>query len=438
MLAKLRNIGISAHVDSGKTTLTERILYYSGRTHAMHEVNGKDGKGAVMDWDDIERKRGITINSACTQCPWKVDDEQFEINIIDTPGHVDFTIEVERALRVLDGAVFVLCGVSGVQAQSFTVDRQMNRYEVPSVAFINKLDMNGANPVRVCGELRDKLNRNAHLFQLPIGIEKDLRGVVDILTMKAWEFQGEKGQSLVEVDIPAEMLDECRELRQRLWEEASMFDDTVYETVMNGGIPDETLLKETFRKAVGNCQITPVFVGSAYKNIGVQTLLDGICEYLPSPLETSCTAEDTEGALQEVFPEADGSVLAYAFKLQDDNFGQLTFIRVYRGTLEKGSALFDVDGKKQRVSRLVRMHANQMEDIAKAEAGDIVAAFGLNCPGGTVLWSGEQLNLEGMFIPEPVVEFSLELVDSKDRDKLSKALRKFQREDPNFQSKGRF
>jgi elongation factor G len=433
MLAKLRNIGISAHVDSGKTTLTERILFYSGMTHEMNDVRGKSGKGAVMDFDEIEKLRGITISSACTHCPWEtIDEVKYDINIIDTPGHADFTIEVERALRVLDGAVFVLCGVSGVQAQSYTVDRQMKRYHVPGIAFINKLDMPGAEPVRVCNELCEKLDRNAHLFQLPLGLESELRGVVDLLTMKAWEFQGEYGEKQVEVDIPADMVDECRERQRSLWEEAAMFEEAVYESIMNGAEPSLEILIETFRKAVGNCQLTPVFMGSAYKNTGVQPLLDAVCHYLPSPLETVCEAEDENGCPVEVRPESDGSVLGYAFKLQDKDFGQLTFLRIYRGTVEKGMPLYDPKGKKERLSKLVRMHANKEEAVDRAEAGDIIAAYGLNCSGGTALWSGEELRLEGMFVPDPVVEFRLELVESSKSAQLAKFLGRFQREDPTF------
>ena len=427
MLHKLRNIGISAHVDSGKTTLTERILFYSGVIHKIVDIRSKDGNNATMDFNPIEIMRGITINSACTQCPWK----GHAVNIIDTPGHVDFTIEVERSLRVLDGAIFVLCGVSGVQAQSYTVDRQMKRYEVPGIAFVNKLDTPGANPERVCEELRSKLDRNAVLFQLPLGLEADLRGVIDLLEMKAYEFSNSE---VIEVNIPEEELDKCRELRRKLWEEAALFNEEIMNSLMNNEEPSLELLKSTFREAVISRELTPVFVGSAYKNIGVQTLLDAVCDYLPSPEDVSCTAfRDEEEVQVKADPEA--SLLAYAFKLQEDKYGQLTFIRIYSGRIKKGDALFDVNGKKQKVSRLVRMNADEMKDIDLAEAGDIVAAFGIDCPSGTVLWSGEELQLEGMFVPNPVVEYRIELIERENSAQLAKALGKFQKEDPTFKVK---
>ena len=427
MLQKLRNIGISAHVDSGKTTLTERILFFSGVIHKIVDIKSKDGNNPVMDFDPTEIARGITISSACTQCPW----EDHAINIIDTPGHVDFTIEVERSLRVLDGAIFVLCGVSGVQAQSYTVDRQMQRYKVPGIAFINKLDTAGADPERVCEELRSKLGRNAHLFQLPLGIEESLRGVVDLLEMKAYEFQGIE---VNEVEIPESLLEKCHELRVSLLEEAALHNDLILEDIMSEREPSIELLKQTFRKAVIERVITPVFVGSAFKNIGVQTLLDAVCDYLPSPEDVTYTAYE-EATEIEVFADPKASVLAYAFKLIEDSFGQLTFIRLYSGSLKKGDILYDCNNKKYRVSRLVRLHADIKTDIELAKAGDIVAVFGLNCPSGTVFWSGHKLNLSGMFVPDPVVEYRIELVERDKAAHLAKALGKFQKEDPTFKVK---
>ena len=427
MLHKLRNIGISAHVDSGKTTLTERILFYSGVIHKIVDIRSKDGGNAKMDYNPIEIMRGITINSACTQCPWKGN----AINIIDTPGHVDFTIEVERSLRVLDGAIFVLCGVAGVQAQSYTVDRQMKRYEVPGIAFINKLDTPGADPERVCEELRTKLDRNAVLFQLPLGLESDLRGVIDLLEMKAYEYSN---SAVIEVDIPEEQLEVCQNMRTKLWEEAALFNEDILNALLKNEEPSLDLLKATFREAVISRKLTPVFMGSAFKNIGVQTLLDAVCDYLPSPEDVQCTAYKDEEEVQ-IKADPDSSVLAYAFKLQEDKYGQLTFMRIYSGTVNKGDTLFDGNGNKQRISRLVRMNADEMEDIKLAEAGDIVAAFGIECPSGTVLWSGLELKLDGMFVPNPVVEYRIELREREKAAQLAKALGKFQKEDPTFKVK---
>ena len=427
MLHKLRNIGISAHVDSGKTTLTERILFFSGVIHKIVDIKSKDGANPLTDFDPAEIARGITISSACIQCPW----EGHKVNIIDTPGHVDFTIEVERSLRVLDGAIFVLCGVSGVQAQSYTVDRQMRRYEVPGIAFINKLDTPGANPERVCEELRSKLGRNAHLFQLPLGIEDSLSGVIDLLEMKAYEFANGEVQ---ESEVPLDLMAKCQHLRAALLEEAALHNEKVLDDIMSEREPSVELLKETFRKAVIAREITPVFVGSAYKNIGVQPLLDAVCDYLPSPEDVTYKAYEEEDEV-EIFADSEASVLGYAFKLVEDKFGQLTFIRLYSGRINKGSVLYDCHGKKYRVSRLVRLQADIKTDIELAEAGDIVAVFGLDCPSGTVLWSGRKLNLTGMFVPEPVVEYRIELVERDKAAQLAKALGKFQKEDPTFKVK---
>ena len=427
MLHKLRNIGISAHVDSGKTTLTERILFYSGVIHKIVDIRSKDGNNAKMDFDPIEVMRGITINSACTQCPWK----GHAVNIIDTPGHIDFTIEVERSLRVLDGAVFVLCGVSGVQAQSYTVDRQMKRYGVPGITFINKLDTPGADPERVCRELRSKLDRNAVLFQLPLGLESEFRGIIDLVEMKAYEFSN---SDLIEVNIPAEQMEKSLAQRTELLEEAALFNEEILNTLLQNEEPSVDLLKSTFREAVISGKLTPVFMGSAFKNIGVQPLLDAVCDYLPSPEDVLCKAYKDEEEVQiKADPEA--SVLAYAFKLQEDSFGQLTFIRLYSGRIRKGDTLFNGEGKKQRISRLVRMNADEMNEIELAEAGDIAAVFGLDCPSGTVLWSGTELRLDGMFVPNPVVEYRIELLERDKAAQLAKALGKFQKEDPTFKVK---
>src|SRR5262245_27655323 len=279
-LSKIRNIGISAHIDSGKTTLTERILYYTGRIHAIHEVKGKDEVGATMDHMELERERGITIQSAATHCMWNGN----QVNIIDTPGHVDFTIEVERALRVLDGAVLVLCGVAGVQSQSLTVDRQMRRYKVPRLAFVNKLDRSGANPRRVVEQLREKLKHNAVLMQIPIGLEHAFQGVIDLITMKAYTFEGDNGEHVVEKPIPPELLAEAETARETMLDAVSMFSDALTEAILEEKVTEE-LIHEATRKGTLSMELTPVFLGSAYKNKGVQKLLDAVNHYLPSPLD---------------------------------------------------------------------------------------------------------------------------------------------------------
>ena len=287
-LSKVRNIGISAHIDSGKTTLTERILYYTKRIHAIHEVRGKDGVGAKMDSMELEKERGITIQSAATYCSWK----DIDINIIDTPGHVDFTVEVERALRVLDGAVLVLCSVGGVQSQSITVNRQMTRYNVPRIAFINKCDRTGANPEKVTRQLRDKLELNAHLMQMPIGLENDLNGVVDLVTMKAVYFDGANGENIRIEEIPADMLEEAKEKQEALLEEVSMFSEELMEALLEGGEVDTKLVYDAIRKGTLSLDFTPVLVGSAYKNKGVQSLLDAVESYLPCPTDVVNMALD--------------------------------------------------------------------------------------------------------------------------------------------------
>ncbi|NCG20208.1 MAG: GTP-binding protein, partial [Rhodobacterales bacterium] len=325
-LSNVRNIGISAHIDSGKTTLTERILFYTDRIHAIHEVRGKDGVGATMDSMELERERGITIQSAATHTEWK----DISINIIDTPGHVDFTIEVERALRVLDGAILVLCGVAGVQSQSITVDRQMRRYNVPRVAFVNKCDRQGADPSRVTGQLREKLRLNAVLAQLPIGIEDTLAGVVDLVNMRAYYNEGDNGEIIREADIPAEMMDDANEAREALLDAASMFSDELMEEML-----EETVSNVTFAKAIRDATIArklvPVFCGSAYKNRGVQPLLDAVEAYLPNPTEV----ENIALTLDEDNPEevviesnSDNGFIGLAFKLEEGRYGQLTYIRV--------------------------------------------------------------------------------------------------------------
>ena len=427
-----RNIGISAHIDSGKTTLTERILFYTDRIHAIHEVRGKDGVGATMDSMELEKERGITIASAATFCKWK----DISINIIDTPGHVDFTIEVERSLRVLDGAILVLCGVSGVQSQSITVDRQMRRYNVPRVAFINKCDRSGANPFKVCDQLRDKLAHNSCMVQIPIGLEDQLEGVVDLVEMKAYFFEGDMGKEVRQADIPENLVDQANEYREILLDNISNFNDELMELVMEGEEPSINLIKTTIRSATISMDLTPVFCGSAYKNVGVQRLLDGVEDFLPTPYDVTNTGLDLDKNEDEVIMESDSEkpLVAYAFKLEDGRFGQLTYVRVYQGTLKKGLPIFNMSSKKKHsVGRLVRMHSNDMEDIASAGAGDIVALFGIDCATGTTFTDGQvNVNMTSMFVPNPVIELVIETSNREQLANLSKGLNRFTKEDPTF------
>jgi elongation factor G len=432
-IKKLRNIGISAHIDSGKTTLTERILYYTKRIFAIHEVKGKDGVGATMDSMELEKERGITITSAATHCEWK----GHRINIIDTPGHVDFTIEVERALRVLDGAVLILCAVGGVQSQSLTVDRQMNRYRVPRIAFINKCDRSGADPYRVCDQLRGKLNHNAVLVQLPIGLESEFSGIVDLVTMKAVYFEGPSGDEIREGEIPAGMIEKARAKREELIDAASMFSDELMESVFEENVTED-LLREAIRSGTLSRQLTPVFVGSAYKNIGVQPVLDGINQYLPAPIEVENVALDLDQDEKEVFLENDPDrpVVALAFKLEVTPYGQLTYIRIYQGSIGKGDDLTIARTRKKiKVGRLARLHADEMEDITRAYAGDIVALFGIDCYSGDTFTDGSlNYSMSSMFVPEPVISLAVTPEDNKSQNNMSRALNRFIREDPTFRS----
>ena len=432
-IQKLRNIGISAHIDSGKTTLTERILYYTKRIFAIHEVKGKDGVGATMDSMELEKERGITIASAATHCEWK----GHRINIIDTPGHVDFTIEVERALRVMDGAVLILCAVGGVQSQSITVDRQMNRYAVPRIAFINKCDRSGADPYKVVDQLRQKLNHNAVLMQIPIGLEADISGVVDLVSLKAIYFEGPHGDDVRIGEIPENMMKEALARREELLDAASMFSDDLMEAVFDDRITED-LIHQAVRKGAISRMLTPVFLGSAYKNIGIQLVLDGVNRYLPSPAEARNVAldldrDETEVTLQ---PDPESPVVALAFKLEVTPYGQLTYLRIYQGSLKKGDDLIITrTGKKIKVGRLVRMHADQMEDLTAASAGDIIALFGVECYSGDTFTDGRlNYSMSSMFVPAPVISLSITPEDNKSQDNMSKALNRFIREDPTFKS----
>ena len=430
---KLRNIGISAHIDSGKTTLTERILYFTKRIFAIHEVKGKDGVGATMDSMELERERGITIASAATHCQWN----DYRINIIDTPGHVDFTIEVERALSVLDGAILILCAVGGVQSQSLTVDRQMNRYEVPRIAFINKCDRSGADPNKVVDQLRRKLNHNAVLVQIPIGVEGELSGVVDLVSMKALYFEGPNGEAVRTGEIPAELLEEALAGREELLDRASMFSDALTEAVLEDEVT-ETLIHEAVRAGALSRELTPVFVGSAYKNIGIQPLLDGVTRYLPEPGDVENRALDLDHDEKAVPLENNPNmpVVALAFKLEVTPYGQLTYLRIYQGSIGKGDDLFITrTGKKIKVGRVVHMHADEMEDISRAYAGDIVALFGVDCYSGDTFTNGSlNYSMSSMFVPDPVISLSISAKDNKSQNSMAKALHRFTKEDPTFKS----
>jgi len=430
-ITKMRNIGISAHIDSGKTTLSERILYYSNRIHAIHEVRGKDGVGATMDSMELERERGITIASAATNVSWK----DHPINVIDTPGHVDFTIEVERSLRVLDGAILVLCSVAGVQSQSITVDRQMKRYRVPRIAFINKCDRTGANPIRVKQQLIDKLGLNAVLLQIPIGLEDRLQGVVDLITMKAIYFDGPSGDILRYEDIPAELQEDAAAKREEMLDAVSLCSDELMEAMLEDAVTEELIYK-AIRKGTIALELVPVLMGSAYKNKGIQPLLDAVIGYLPNPTEVTNTALDIDNEEQAVVLKADESLPAVilGFKLEDGQYGQLTYIRIYQGKLKKGDELINTRSRRKfKVGRLVRMHASSMEDIVEAGCGDIAALFGVECASGdTFCHPSLNYSMTSMYVPKPVISLSINPVDKKSADNMAKALNRFTKEDPTF------
>jgi elongation factor G len=428
----IRNIGISAHIDSGKTTLSERILFYTGRIHKIGEVHG-NGEGATMDHMELEKERGITITSAATTVRWL----DHQINLIDTPGHVDFTVEVERSLRVLDGAILVLCGVGGVQSQSLTVDRQMKRYNVPRLAFINKLDRVGADPARVIREMEDKLGLTAVPLQLPIGLEQEHHGVVDLVTMEAVYFDGDKGQHVRREPIPAEARSEAEKARHGLLDALSLYDDELMEIVLDGREPEAARLQSVIRRLTIGREIVPVLMGSAFRNRGVQPLLDAVVRYLPSPLDRIYYARDNDNDGAEVTITADpgAPLVAMAFKLVDEQFGQLTYTRIYQGTIRKGETVTNTrDRSTRRVGRIVRMHANQREDIAEAGPGDIVALIGLECAtGDTFCHDSLNYSLESIFTPEPVISLAVRpRQKTGDRERLAKALQRFVREDPTF------
>src|SRR5919106_3131803 len=431
-IEKVRNIGISAHIDSGKTTLTERVLFYTGKIHAIHEVRGKDGVGAKMDSMDLEREKGITIQSAATYCMWG----DYNINIIDTPGHVDFTIEVERALRVLDGAILVLCSVSGVQSQSITVDRQMRRYRVPRLAFVNKMDRAGANAQRVVAQLKEKLSHNAALMQVPIGIEDRFRGVIDLVAMKAYYFEGESGEDVRQAEIPPEQLDESKAARHDLIAAIADLDEQVAEYFLNDQEPPEASLKRAIRAATLALKFTPVFVGSAYKNKGVQRLLDGVVDYLPNPAEVVNEALDQANNEQKVVLASDPAkpFVGLAFKLEDGRYGQLTYMRIYQGRIAKGDFIINQSTQKRvKIPRIVRMHADEMHDITEANAGDIVALFGVECASGDTFTDGTvKYTMTSMHVPDAVISLAIAPKEKGGSNNFSKALNRFTKEDPTF------
>ncbi|GAA6004330.1 hypothetical protein JCM10207_000672 [Rhodosporidiobolus poonsookiae] len=444
-LTRLRNVGISAHIDSGKTTLTERILFYTGRVNAIHEVRGRDGVGAKMDSMELEREKGITIQSAATFADWQVKDcaeksadGKYSINIIDTPGHVDFTIEVERALRVLDGAVLVLCAVSGVQSQTITVDRQMRRYNVPRLSFINKMDRAGANPERVLGQLRQKLRMRAAMVQLPMGAEADFAGVVDIVRMKAVYNEGEKGINVRTDEIPAQYLEAAQAKRAELVETLAEVDDAIADAWLEEReiLPEE--LVAAIRRTTTALQFTPVFMGSALANKSVQQVLDGVCLYLPTPEEAPAHAlsvESPNDPPQTLSPTSNAPLVSLAFKLEEGRYGQLTYIRVYQGTLKKGATITNVrTGKKVKVPRLVRMHSDEMEDVDSIGAGEICAMFGVECSSGDTFSDqsgGGGYTMTSMFVPEPVISLAIR-PKGQETPNFSRALNRFQKEDPTF------
>jgi len=431
---RMRNIGISAHIDSGKTTLSERILFYSKKIHAIHEVRGKDGVGATMDHMELERERGITIQSAATQVTWK----DHTINVIDTPGHVDFTIEVERSLRVLDGAILVLCAVGGVQSQSITVDRQLKRYNVPRIAFVNKCDRTGANPFKVRLQLREKLGLNAVMIQIPIGLEDKLEGVVDLVTMKAVYFDGDQGETLRIAEIPSHLKADAEKYREEMLDALSMFCDELAGKFLAGeNVPPDEIIA-AIRKGTLSENLVPVMLGSAYKFKGIQPLLDGVMNYLPNPAEVKNFALDLDNNEEKVELSADETspTVALGFKLEDGQYGQLTYVRIYQGKLKKGDELINTRARKKfKIGRLVRMHADSMEDINEGSPGDIVALFGIECASGdTFCGGGLNYAMTSMFVPAPVISLAVTPKDKKSADQMAKALNRFSKEDPTFQT----
>ncbi|MBD2353234.1 elongation factor G [Tolypothrix sp. FACHB-123] len=428
-LERVRNIGIAAHIDAGKTTTTERILFYSGIIHKIGEVH--EGT-AVTDWMEQERERGITITAAAISTSWK----DHQINIIDTPGHVDFTIEVERSMRVLDGVIAVFCSVGGVQPQSETVWRQADRYKVPRIAFINKMDRTGANFYRVHEQMRDRLRANAIAIQLPIGSETEFKGIVDLVRMRAYIYNNDQGTDIQETEIPAELQEQAAEYRTKLIEAVSETDDDLMTKYFEGEELTEAEIQTALRKGTIAGSIVPVLCGSAFKNKGVQLMLDAVVDYLPAPIDVP--------AIQGTLPNGDTverraddnePLSALAFKIMADPYGRLTFVRVYSGVLKKGSYILNATkNKKERISRLVILKADERQDVEEMRAGDLGAALGLKdtLTGDTITDEGAPVILESLFIPEPVISVAVEPKTKNDMDKLSKALQSLSEEDPTF------
>ncbi|MGZ3857136.1 MAG: elongation factor G, partial [Bacteriovorax sp.] len=448
LMARTRNIGISAHIDSGKTTLTERILFYCDKIHKIEDVRG-GGAGATMDHMELEKEKGITITSAATTVHWRGIanegityaegiDKECRINIIDTPGHVDFTVEVERSLRVLDGAILVLCSVAGVQSQSITVDRQMKRYSVPRMAFLNKMDRMGANPHKGVQALKEKLYHNAVLMQLPIGAEENFNGVVDLITRQAYYFDGENGEKVRIEAIPADMVDDVEAFREKLLDAASEFDDNMVEKILGGEEVSEEEIHEAIKKGTRALKLTPVFMGSAFKNKGVQLLLNAVARYLPSPLTCARpkAIDNDKNEKIDLIPDNTKPLVCMAFKITDEQFGQLTYTRIYQGTLNKGDTITNTRTKKRvRVGRIVRMNANDRENIESVGSGDIIAMIGIDCASGDTFVGDESLShlsCEGMHVPAAVIELSISVKDKDQQTRLSKGLSRFMKEDPTF------
>jgi len=433
----IRNFGISAHIDSGKTTLTERILFYTGRIKEIHEVRGKDGVGSKMDWMELEREKGITITSAATYCAWKLPGGTDQhLNLIDTPGHVDFTIEVERALRVLDGAVLVCCGVGGVQSQTITVDRQMKRYEVPRLVFVNKLDRYGADPFLVMAQIRKKLGLTIAALQLPIGEEDQFTGVCDVISGSAHYFEGDHGLTRRVDVVPEEMLARVEKLRAELFELLADLDDEFAEVYLENEDVPETAVHAAIRRTVIARTFCPMLMGSAYKNKGVQNLLDAIVRYLPSPLDRANTAlsADDESEVVNLKTDIAAPLVGYAFKIQDHpQAGQVTYMRVYQGKVTKNDSILNTLSQKRiGVKRLVRMHSNEVRDVQYAGAGDIIALAGVECESGVTFTDGKQkVTCSSMFVPDPVMSVSVS-ASREDQARFQKALKRFLREDPTF------
>jgi elongation factor G len=439
-LERIRNIGISAHIDSGKTTLTERILFYTGRIHAIHEVRGKDGVGAKMDSMELEREKGITIQSAATYCIWKGSKGHFEdinINIIDTPGHVDFTIEVERALRVLDGAILVLDSGKGVQSQSITVDRQMKRYRVPRIAFVNKMDNPGANYDRVAEMLREKLGHHPVKLQVPIGAEDKFQGVIDAISGKAYYFDGDDGEKIREEEPPAELAERVKAARAEIVERVADVDEELAEKFLAEEPVSDEELRAAIRRATLALKMTPVMCGSAFRNKGVQLLLDGVVHYLPNPKEVTNEGHDQERGEEKVVLDSDAAkpFVGLAFKLQQDKYGQLTYFRVYQGSVTTGDTIYNISNerRKVRVPRMFRMHSDDREEIQTAEAGDIVAFYGVEASSGETFTDGKvAVTLTSMHVPAAVISLAVRPKDRNSEANFSKALNRFTKEDPTF------